>query len=311
MKKIFGVVLAGVLLAGCQSNSKDETNVNVVFKDELAVISEMGEAKGKSLVDEILPENIQGIFDELSEFAAFESSEVKLGEVTQGAGSDGNGGRIFCCKLPVDVKFSGSKSAIEKFVSYFEELDNVVSFAEFDIEAIEDDKYEVTALINFLGKAAGGSLVSGKKEYTVKRNEIPVSTEDEISFRDFDVSMVLRPSNSDSSAISLGVTAEKDYRVYSDENVKKDVYITFSKENNKYYCEYRIGENELKKAQIKPNGDILFDILSCDIEDESDEISTDLYITNSSGKKVSVAIFNDADKRVSVVEKSANVEVEY
>lgn len=309
MKKAFVGILMISLLTGCGERTKEETNTNIIFKEELAMVSEIGELKGKKLADEILIEDVNEIFKGIFDLAIFESSTVEYGEVLQGAGPDGNGGRVFCCKLPAIVKFTGSEESVEKFVEYFEELDNLVSFGEFNVECLEDGKYKVTTLINFLGKATGGSLSSGKKEYTIKKNEKEVKKEEDITLREFDISMVIRPSNSDASAISLGVVSDKDYRIYSDENMKKDVNVTFSNVDNKYYCEYNIGDGLVTKAEIKPSGNILFDILSCEVVKNDDEIATDLHIINNSNKKVSICTYDDDDKRINVVEKVGNVEV--
>ena len=309
MKKAFIGILMIILLTGCGEKTNEETNVNVTFKEELAMVSKISDSTEKKLADNILVEDVEKIFDEIFDSTIFENSNVEYGEVTQGAGSDGNGGRIFCCKLPADVEFTGPEESVEKFVKYFSEIDNVVSFGEFKIEPLEGEKYKVTTIINFLGKAAGGSLSSGKKEYTIKKNEIEVEEEEGIKLRDFDISMVVRPSNSDASAISLGVVSDKDYRVYSDENVKKDITVTFSNEGSKYYCEYNIGNMASTKVPIKPNGNILFDILSCEVVEADDEITVDLHVVNNSDKKVSICTYDNDDKRVNVVEKSGNVEV--
>ena len=310
MKKVLMVALVVFLLSGCVNNEpKEKTTTDTIFKEELVAISKIGDSKGKHLPDELIIEEIKEIFSGIFDLAIFESHVENYGEVTQGAGSDGNGGRIFCCKLPVDVNFIGTEASVHRFVEYFEDIDAVISFGDFKVEALEDDKYEVSTVISFLGKDAGGSLSTGKKEYTIKKNEVEVKEEEEVSLRDFDVSMIIRPSNSDSAAISLGVIGDKDYRVYSDENTKKDINVTFTNSGNNYYCEYSIEDGNKTKAQIKPNGNILFDILSCDVIEADDEIAVDLHIINSCNKKVSLITYDDDDKRVNVVEKVGNIEV--
>jgi len=53
----------------------------------------------------------------------------------------------------------------------------------------------------------------------------------------------------------------------------------------------------------------LFDILSCELIEKDDEIKVDVRIINNSNKKVSIAVYDDEDGRVNIVEKSGNVEV--
>lgn len=309
MKKVLIAGLAVLLLSGCGNKTEKEENTDNIFKDELVLVSEIGDETGRVLADEILVEDVEEVFNGIFDLAIFESHSEEYGEVTQGAGSDGNGGRVFCCKLPVDVKFTGSEASVERFVEYFEEIDNVVSFGDFKVEKIEDEKYEVNTVINFLGKAAGGNLTSDTKNYTVKKNAVEVKEEDKVSLRDFDVSMLIRPSNSDSSAISLGVMSDKDYRIYSDDNEKHDIKVTFSNEGSKYYCKCAIGDNTTSNVVIQPDSKILFDILSCEVIEADDIISADVHIINNSNKKVSVVIHDDEDGRVKVVEKVGSVEV--
>lgn len=309
MKKIFAGVLAVLLLTGCQNAEKKENSTNAIFKEELAIASKIGEATGKVLSEELIIENIETIFDGIFDLAIFESSNVEYGEITQGTGSDGKGGRVFCCKLPATVEFVGSEASVEKFVEYFNDVDCSVSFGEFNITPLEDEKYEVNTLINFMGKAVSGSLSEGKSGYTIKRNEVEVESKDETTLREFDIAMIIRPSNSDSSSVSLSVGDDKANNLYSDDNEKKDVYVTLSSESGTYYCEYKIDDGEYKKAKIKPGRDILFDILSCEVIESEDKISTDLHITNNSEKKVSVFIYDDDDSRVRVADKTGSVEV--
>jgi len=309
MKKVLIGALVVSVLTGCGNNSKDEVNTNVIFKDELAIVSSIGEARGKTLASELLLEDVKAVLDDIFELAIFESSDVKYGEVTQGAGSDGNGGRIFCCKLPVEVTFTGSEASVERFVKYFDELDMVVSFGEFDITALEEDKYKVSTLISFLGKDSGGSLASDKKQYTIQKNAVDAEKHEEVSLREFDIAMIIRPNNSDSASISLGAVTDQDYRVYSDSNSKQDIKLTFSNEGSKYYCEYVIGNGDSKKALLNPKGNILVDILSCDVVRSDDEIAADLYVVNNSNKKVSFAVYDDEDSRVKFVEKVGSIEV--
>jgi len=309
MKKFLVGVAVAAMLTGCGEKVDKENNTAAIFREEIATVSKIGDATGKELSDEIVLAEIDWIFENIFESDIFEDFSVKYGEIVQGAGSDGHGGKVFCCKLPVDVMFAGNEKCVEEFVKYFEDIDKVISFGDFKVDEIEDGKYEVHTVINFLGKASGGSLEGSKKLYTIKKNEVEVEEEEQIVLRDYDISMVIRPSNSDAAAISLGVINDGDHRVYNDENLKKDVNVTFSNDGNKYYCKYNIGDDEVEEALITPSGNILFDVLSCDVEESDDEIEVDLHVFNNSNKKVSIAVFDDKDGRVNIVEKVGNVEV--
>ncbi len=309
MKKFLVCICTGLLLVGCGNKVDENKSVNVTFKDELAVVSDISEKKGRHLVDELLIGDIDKIFEDIFSYAVFESTSVEYGELMQGAGNDGNGGRIFCCKLPVNVRFTGTEDSIKKFVEYFDELESVISFGDFKITPIEDEKYEVLTTISFLGKDAGGNLNNGKNEYTIKKNQVEKDVVEDTTLRNFDISMILRPSNSDSAAISLGVVNEKDSRVYSDENLRQKVKVTFGNSGNSYYAEYSIGDEESIKATIKPKDKILFDILSCSVVESDDSIAVDLSIVNNSNKKVSVFTYEDNNKRINFVDKVGSIEV--
>jgi len=309
MKKVLILALMVLVLTGCTDSSTKKESTSAIFKNEILAVSKIADAKNKELSNEILIEEIDEIFNGIFDLAIFESNSVEYGEITQGAGSDGKGGKVFCCKLPADVKFTGTKDSVKRFVEYFEEIDRVISFGDFKINELEDNKYEVTTTISFLGKATGGTVSKGKTGFSVKRNEVEVEQEEEIVLRNFDISMIIRPSNSDSSAIALGVMGDKDYRIYSAENKKKDIDVVFGNDGNKVFCEYSIDGEEKEKAYITPKGNILFDILSCDIIESDDEIKADVHIFNNTSKKVSVAIFDDKDSRVKIVEKVGSVEV--
>ena len=309
MKKIFLIAFCVVFFVGCiEQKDTKEKNPNVIFKNELAMVSDVGQAKDKILKDEILEEDVWNILDGIFSFAIFENCDVKLGQVTEGTGPDGKGGRIFCCKIPAEVSFIGTEASIRRFVTYFAELESVISFANFQIDTLEEEgKYKVETIINFFGKTRFESVAESKKAgYTIKKNEAEVKEEEDIVLRDFDISMVIRPSNSDAAAVSLGVESNK---VFDNDNSKKDVVVEFFNEGGKYYSKYSIdGENEII-ASLKPNGDILFDIISCDIIEKDDDIKVDLYITNNSNKKVSLAIYDDKYNRVNIVEKVGSIEV--
>lgn len=312
MKKLLIITFCVVLLTGCmEKKDNKEENPNIIFKDELAMVSDIGQAKNKVLDNEIVEEDVRAILDSVFSFAIFESSNIDLGEVTEGTGPDGKGGRIFCCKLPAKVSFIGTEASVRKFVTYFNELENVVSFGNFQIDSLEEEgKYKVETIINFFGKTRTESVVQSKNSgYTIKKNQVDIKEEEEITLRNFDISMVIRPSNSDASAISLGVESDKNYRIFDNDNSKKNVTVEFFNDGGKYYSKYSIdGENETT-ATLKPNGNILFDIVSCEIIEQDDEIKTDLHVINNSNKKVSIAIFGDKDNRVNIVEKSGNIEV--
>ena len=308
MRKISIFLFAILFLAGCASSAKEATNPNVIFKEELETIALVNDMQDKILIEELKKEDAEELLDELFQFAVFEDSIIEYGDIIEGIGSDGKGGRTFCSKLPVDITFVGGEGAIKKFAKYFTELDNVVSIGNFDIEVLSEDKYKVNTVVSFMGKGSTSTLSKRAKEYSIKQNKIEIDEVEEIVLRDFDISMTVRPSNSDSASITLGVVDKVDNRVYSDENSKKEVFVRFYNDGKKYYSEYKIGEDKLITAQINPNGNILFDILSCEIVENGDNILVDMKVVNNSDKKVSVKVFNDKDKRVGLVTEG-NIEV--
>jgi len=308
MRKIYVLFFIILFLAGCTSSAREETNPNIIFKEELELVHSINEMSNKTLPEELKKEYAEDVLNELFKFAVFEDSTIEYGQITEGIGSDGKGGRTFCSKLPVDINFIGGDSAVKKFVQYFSELPNVVSIGNFDIENLEEDKYKVKTIVSFLGRGNVETLDSTVKEYSIKQNKIEIQEVDDISLRKFDISMTIRPSNSDSASITLGVVDKVDNRVYNDENSKKEVLVRFYNEGKKYYSEYKIGEDKLVTAQLNPSGNILFDILSCEVIEAGDNIGVDMKVVNNSDKKVSVKIYNDKNKRVSI-ESEGNVEV--
>ena len=312
MRKLLIIIFCIGLFSGCgEVKESKEKNTNLIFKNELSMVSSIGEAKNKVLEEEIIEEDVKAFLDNIFSSTIFESSDIKLGGVVEGTGPDGKGGRIFCCKLPAEVSFIGTEESIKKFVKYFSELENVVSFGNFNIETLEEDeKYKVEAIINFFAKTKSETVGESKNTgYTIKMNQVEFKEEEEIVLRDFDISMVVRPSNSDASAISLGVESDKDYRIFDNDNSKKDIVVEFSNDGGKYYSKYSIDGEDETTTSLKPNGNILFDIISCDIIEKDDDIKVDLHVINNSNKKVSLAIYGDKDKRVNIVEKVGSIEV--
>lgn len=309
MRRNFVILLAVFLLAGCSNQANKELSTDDIFKEELKLVSKIDDAEGKKLLEDVETDRVQAIFDNLFSSESFERNNISYHEVSQGISPDGKGGVTFCTKLPVSVEFVGNRESVGEFLRELEGLDNAISFGKFDIENLENGKYKVTTLVDFLGYIKNEEIFANNKGYTISRKEVKTEKDEEISLRNFDVSMIIRPSNSDAASVSLGVIGDKDYRVYSDDNDKMEVKVVFSNEGSKYFCEYKIAEGSFTKAQIKPNGNILFDILSCEIAENDDDILIDLYISNNSNKKVSVVTYDDKDKRVNIADKSGNIEV--
>lgn len=306
MKKIILPALVALVLVGCNNVSEEKVNPEKLFKDEIAQVLNIENVSNKPLITNMSSEIVVDAIDKLMQNEYLKELYANYGVEAQGIGTNTEGNRVFCYKFPVDLSFEGTEQEIKELVHELENIPYKINVSSFNIEN-KDDKFRVTAKVNFLGDIESTS-VSTNSSVNLKKNNVDVNEEEQIKLRDFDVNLTLRPSNSDSSAVMIGVRNSKNC-LYSDENSKHDLKVEFTKQNGKFYAEYSINDGHSKTEAFSSNGDIKFDILSCKKLLDEDNISVDLTVDNKSGKKVSIIVYNDSDSRVNLVSSSGNVEL--
>ena len=306
MKKIILPALVALVLVGCSNVSDEKINPEKIFKDEIAQVLNIENMSNKPLISNMSPEVVVDAIDKIMQNEELKELYVNYGVESQGIGTNSEGNRVFCYKFPVDLSFEGGEKEVKQLVTELEKIPYKINVSSFDISN-KDDGFRVTAKVNFLGDIESTSI-SSNNSMNLKKNSVDVNEEEEIKLRDFDVNLTLRPSNSDSSAVMIGVRNSKNC-LYSDDNSKHSVKVEFTKQNGKFYAEYSIDDGRSKTEEFSSNGDIKFDVLSCKKILDEDDISVDLTVDNKSGKKVSVIVYNDFDSRVNLVSSSGNVEL--
>ena len=306
MKKIILPALVALVLVGCSNVQDEKVNPEKLFKDEIALVLNIENVSNKPLISNMSSEIVVDAIDKIMQNEYLKELYANYGVESQGIGTNSEGNRVFCYKFPVDLSFEGGEEEIKQLVGELEEIPYKINVSSFNIEN-KEDKFKVTAKVNFLGDIES-TTVSSNSSVNLKKNNVDVNEEEQIKLRDFDVNLTLRPSNSDSSAVMIGVRNSKNC-LYSDENMKHNVKVEFTKQNGKFYASYSIDDGQSKTETFSSNGDIKFDVLSCKKLLEDDDISVDLTIDNKSGKKISVIVYNDIDSRVNLVSSSGNVEL--
>lgn len=307
MKKIILLALVAFLVAGCGEKAEEKVDPEKLFKEQISTMLNIENESGKDLMQDMSSEAVTDIVTNIMQNELLSAIDVNYGSESQGIGTNINGDRILCYKLPVEFSFDGMEENINAFVEEVKKISSRVSVSKFDVTE-KDGKYNVNAVINFLGDMASTKL-SGNSGVNLQKKAVETEEEGAIVLRDFDVNLTIRPSNSDASAISLGVKNDTENVLYEDSNKVEGITVNFSKQGNKISAEYKSDSGESKQASFVSTGDIKFDILSCKKELEDDYVGVNLTINNTSGKKVSVIIYNDKGDRVNIVGKSGNVEV--
>lgn len=308
MRRFVLPALVALLLVGCSNNTNEPINPDTVFKDEISKVLALENTSRKSLIEDMNSDMIVDIVNDIMSNEHLGNLYASYGIESQGIGSDSNGNKVFCYKFPVEFDLDGGEQEVKAFANELEEIPVKINVSRFDVTN-KDDEFHVNAIVNFLGDMDSMSLSDNSSSpINFKKNTVEVEEEKELVLRDFDINLTIRPSNSDSSAIAIGVK-NSNKCLYSDENSKHDIIVNFSKKNDKFYAEYSINGGSSMTESFKTTGDIKFDILSCDRLLDDDNIGVNLTINNNSGKKVSTIIYDDGDKRVKVVGKSGNVTV--
>lgn len=305
MKKIILPALVALVLVGCNNGKEEVINPEKLFKEEIALVLDIENVSNKPLISNLNGEIIVDVIDTMMQNDYLKNLYADYGVQSQGIGTNDKGNKVFCYKFPVDLTLDGGEKEVKELVEELRNIPYKINVSSFDIKN-KDGSFHTTAKVNFLGDLESAS-VSGNSSVNLKKNNVEVNEEEEITLRDFDINLTLRPSNSDSSAVAIGVRNSQNC-LYSDENSKHSVNVTFTKQNGKFYAEYSIDGGRSKMETFTSSGDIKFDILSCKKLLDDDEIAVDLTVDNKSGKKVSVVVYNDSNSRVSMVSSSGNVE---
>lgn len=306
MKRILFLVIVLTVLTGCSKEEKRLTP-DEIFKETISFAYDIENKGGKIILKDISQEKVSEIINTKLQEMDLNEVSISFGTTNQGIGPDGNGNRVICYKLPTTFNFKGDKAKIEKFVNALSEINSQISINKFDIAEFEDE-YSVSCVVSFLGEMNSVGFSGAKGGISLEKNSKEQETK-QFSLRDFDLNLTIRPTNSDAASITIGTT-DADTCIYSDNNRNENITINFTKEGLSYYAEYSFGDSgESKKVSIKPKGDILFDILSCDKVLDEDEIKANININNTTGKKASVIVYKDKDGRVNISDKTGSVEV--
>lgn len=306
MRKIILSALVAFMLVGCSNTKPEEINPNKIFSEDINRALNIENTSKKVLMSDMSNDEIVNIVTDMMNNEHLRKLSVNYGSESEGIGTNDKGEKIFCHKIPVTFSLDGGESSVHEFVEELDAIPSKIAVSKFDI-INKDEEFHVDAIVNFLGNMDSTSISSSKSS-NVKKNAINVDEEEKVVLRDFDFNLTIRPSNSDSSAVMLGVKNSRNC-LYSDDNIDHDVVVNFSSKNGKVYAEYSIDGEDSRTESFTPNGEIKFDILSCERVLNDDYIDVNLTINNSSDKKVSVVIYDDEDSRVKVKSKSDNVDV--
>lgn len=298
--KIALFILVCIVLTGCTQEEKELT-VDEIFKEDLRIAYEISSEEGKKILEDISVEKVKDIMKDID-------ANITYKEITQGIANDENNVKTACVKLPVDIKLIGNEEEIKGFITDIHEMDNRISVGDINISKV-DEEYEIDLTVNFFGKMKAENLKVGNSSVSsnVQVVEGKKDEANEVTLRDFNVFMILRPSNSDAASVTLEFKNNESVIMY-DNNEIENISIDISKEEGKYFCLVKSDEiNE--KIEIKNVGNkIVMDILSCEKKEKTDMVGVNLEVNNLSGKKADIVIYEDSDKRVNI-KTSGDVEV--
>lgn len=306
MRKIILSALVAFMLVGCTNTKPEEINPNKIFSEDISRALNIENTSKKVLMSDMSNDEIVNIVTDMMNNENLAKLSVNYGSESEGIGTNDKGEKIFCYKIPVSFSLDGGENSVHEFVEELDAIPSKIAVSKFDITN-KDEEFHVDAIVNFLGNMDSTSISSSKSS-NVKKNEINVNEEEKIVLRDFDVNLTIRPSNSDSSAVMFGVKNSNNC-LYSDDNMGHDVLVNFSGRDGKIYAEYSIDGGDSRSESFTTNGDIKFDILSCERVLKDDYIDVNLTINNSTDKKVDVIIYDDEDSRVKINNKLGNVVV--
>ena len=304
--KIIGVM---ILLASCNNSEKINIEPERLFKAELKNVYSAYETTDKILIDNISNEKIKRIIDRVLENIEYSDLEIICADVDEGVVRN-DGQRVMVLKLPTQIKLKANEKNIKEILNKVVKLDEKIVVD--DISIIKSENvYELNCIISFCGKLNEKTEKNESPKITLEEVSGNKSETNRIILRNSNLLMILRPYNSDSATLTLGLTDDKSGNsyVYYDINKKVNLGIDFYKENNKYYCEYKNIDGNMLKSEINIKDDkIMFDVLSCANTASEDLLKVELKLVNKTDKVVDVKIFDDVNDRVSII-KNGNVEV--
>lgn len=306
-----GIIISLILLTGCNNNTnKENIKSENFFKEELKEVYLLYE-KDKDVPDVINEELVKNSIDTFLKNIEYSKFEIEYGETVQGIVRD-NDERVAALKIPVKLSFEADEANIKCFLNNIIDFENRVIIGDIFVNPIEE-KYKVSATFSFCGALNESDINDKKDEIKLNIQEIEGNKieSNKIILRDSDFIMVLRPYNSDSAKISLGMRDDISGESYAFYNVNSNVSIDMSIniENNEYYCEYSdFDGKKIKNKFIPKSSEILIDVLSCDKSSNQDFVAVNFGIVNNTEKKVNVKVFDDEKDRVNI-KCTGNVEV--
>lgn len=123
----------------------------------------------------------------------------------------------------------------------------------------------------------------------------------------YDVYFMLNQPQSEADAMIVGCTADATSKstIKSDKNRSRLTRFTFTEEDGKIYVTYKLSY-WTRKQEIKPDGDIVLNIYSCNRANKNDLVESAVAVINETKKTVQVNVINDDedDPRIEIREKS-------
>lgn len=307
--RVFEMLLFTLLLVAC-GNVKKEEKPDDIFRGELRKIYNISEEGNKEILDIISKDIVSKVLEKEIDFNSFKGINTEYNEISEGIINNSAGEKKGCFKLPVRITFNGTEEQVKSLIDSIGNISSRISAGDISIEK-KEGLFKLDCEVNFFGKSKDDKSGVSSENSSVQMIQGADGEVDKISLRDFDLLMALRPSNSDAASITFEFADDSlnDGNSDSDANDKKDIEIIFTKEQGKYYCEISLDKRTNKKQIALKDKKIIFDILSCKREEDSDKIGADIALHNTTDKILSISVFDDPDKRINIIDKKGSIEV--
>ena len=301
VKKIFVVILSLFLLVGCSNNyikSTESSNESVnLFKKEIKNIT-LAEMKVKNVPDEISEESIDAVINPMIEqsgilvinksYLAPSAAMIKNGDEMVGG-----------IKIELNLEAEGNEESICAFLDSLANLDTKFTISNISVNKIVD-KYELLLGIVFYSNQNIIELKSDNNLGSISKVENYKEEDTSVKLRNYDFIGIIRPIESDMSAIRFGANDDSDFSktIYADKNEMVTVNLELTQEGKKYYFRYYTNEDSYpednKMEEFKPTQkEILIDILSCKRLHSADNSGINLIVNNKTNKKVNIMVHDD------------------